>query len=302
MPQELLAPAPPRTGGRTLPESVEHIDASVIPRHIEDTRLDPQRTAGATVMMLIGDVKGRAKLEAEAVKYVAGFKPATRPEPAVEVLQLVMEVKRFREGIELRRWRAAVVSRVRRERDETKAQLERLEAEWKSGRVVFTGSDPQAQYLKRREQLSTVLKALEARVARLDPDGSDKRRAAAVEKLLGDPGALVESLASHVPTPPKLRDELQRAMESPRLRLDRDTQLYKMAAALVATLEKKDQAAREKVATQLVETALSGSLAGILELAQSIGENGGRSPALEAIAGSEPEFLAMIRDIFENGV
>jgi hypothetical protein len=281
---------------------IEHYDQRVIPAHVEDIRLDPRRTAGATVMQFIGDLKNRAKLEAEAVQYVLGFKRAERPEPAVEVLQLVMEVKRFREGPELARWRSAVVSRVRRERDSTKATLAQLEDDHKSGRTVYAGSDPQMQYLKRRESLSTVLKGLEARVARLDPDGSDKRRAAAVEKLLGDPGELTEALASHVPTPPKLRDELQRALESPRLRLDRDTQLYKMAAALVATLEKKDQAAREKVASELVERALSGDLTGILDLAQSLAENGGRSAAIQAVAGGEPEFLALIRDIFDHGV
>jgi hypothetical protein len=296
---DLITQTAVRPGGRTLVQSVEHIDQSLLPKHVEDIRLDLRRTAGSAVLGFINTIKNRVKLEQEATVYTPGFQAAARPAPAVEVLSLMNSIRRFRESLEFARYRSIIVASVRRQRDAARSTLELLESDQKSGHAVYVGADSQTRYARRREGLVNALQSLEARVERLDPSGSDERRAEEVKRLLGDPGELVETMATHIRVP---RVELDRALEAPDLRLPQDSQRYRMAKARLERAEANDLAARERIASGLVEAAMGGTLHAILDLAEELAAIGGRSAALVGLAGSEAEFLALIADIYEHGI
>jgi hypothetical protein len=288
--------------GQTTADRIRHLDTDIRRARVKDARyLRP--TAGSFVQQRIRDYKHRAQLVQELVHEQPNGKSPEQPDVVQEIYKDLCQVEHLTPPLSpsLARWRAAIISSLRADRDVFRGQLERLEADRPKTVYALPSYAQVGHHNKRHRELSTVLAGVQARLDKLDAPEADQKRARAVAAVLIDPGRVVETLAPlmQVPGAEKLRAaRMHPGLTNPSSSYHRD-----VAARALEVAEQQYRDAQEREATRLVDLGLTGKAAEVLGLAEVIAQAGDIDLATElhALCGDDDAFIALIQDQYQNG-
>jgi hypothetical protein len=289
------------TRGRIAALGIELADLIETTRLHTDTPLpDFLRRAGRAVKL-------RATLEGRLKAIDPGATVPTRASSVEEVCTLVGSVRRWRRNEELRTSAAAIVARLRGERDAIAGNVQALVENYRAGtRFVGDQHKPGVQsglgshddlFLARMEALLEPYQALTSRIDRLDAQG-DAGRAAGVAAAL-DHAGIDQVVSLLAPSQPAASDRDVRAAAAEVTRLDGllatvDPETRKASALKTARAE---QAARLEAAQAAVKEEQLAA-AGAILTAAGTGESGAVAALQTAVKGLHPglaEQLALVR-------
>jgi hypothetical protein len=322
---------PPGPGALTMLAALDGMTAAKtadrvarIGREIDDlvdqARTDEQQELTRFVTLTSRKVKLRAALEAR-MKALGGKVPE-RPAASVSVYDLIISIRRWRDGQQLRVERERLIDRLRSEQAEVEASLQNhgmvadgkstsLPTSVASGHHVTTGLIEHAdEWLRRAEVLLARRLDLRRRLEGLD-QGGDASRALTVAAALEDAGGIEAATRTIAATQPGLTADIGRtrgAIAELQARLGRIdpesragldlTQRIQDRQEALEEFQKRSLVQQQTEARAIIDAALTGGLKPLAELERLAGP--ALSAAIRSIRGSDTELVAVTSELIAS--